>query len=141
MSFMNRYIPADKLKAEIERREKILRNSANQISNSEKKTYYLGCADALLELLPYIPSLQQEQPEAEKRITITLSSFDIKLIYNALERERTERLSKTPWENRNPQVYPPQYSHDYNAKPVRQVDSTLRFIKRQIEQMNSRKED
>lgn len=81
------------------------------------------------------------EPEAEERITITLSSFDIKLIYDALERERNERLSKTPWKNRNPQGYPPQYSHDYNAKPVRQVDSTLRFIKRQIEQMNARKEN
>lgn len=76
----------------------------------------------------------------KEQITITLSGFDIKLIFDALERERDRRLSNTPWANRNPGVYPPQYGHDYNAKPVRQVDSTLNFIKRQIEQNNAKAE-
>ena len=72
----------------------------------------------------------------KEQITITLSGFDIKLILDALQRERNERLSNTPWGIRNPGEYPPQYGYDYNAKPVRQVDSTLNFIKRQIEQNN-----
>ena len=76
----------------------------------------------------------------KEQITITLSGFDLKLILEALERERNKRLSNTPWKNRNPEVYPPQYSHDYNAKPVRQVDSTLNFIKKQIEQSNAKAE-
>ena len=74
----------------------------------------------------------------KEQITITLSGFDIKLILDALQRERNVRLSSTPWEIRNPGEYPPQYGHDYNAKPVRQVDSTVNFIKRQIEQNNAK---
>lgn len=75
-----------------------------------------------------------------EQIAITLSGFDIKLIFDALEREKNRRLSNTPWVNRNPEVYPPQYSHDYNARPVRQVDSTLNYIKRQIEENNVKAE-
>lgn len=189
----NRYIDANKLKAEIERRN--LSNYYVETEDYEQKLYEIidsiqqkqpECSSSLIDVdavredfmtevyrvldadstndranaiinafdsLPTVPQERPEggcsekpndllsDPEAKERITITLSSFDIKLIYDALERERNERLSKTPWENRNPQGYPPQYSHDYNAKPVRQVDSTLRFIKRQIEQMNARKEE
>lgn len=58
-------IDKETIREEIERREKIIRNSANQISDSEKKTYYSGCADALLELLPIIDTLP-EQPTQEK---------------------------------------------------------------------------
>lgn len=65
---MSRYIDADKLIVEIERREKIIRNSVNQISDSEKKTYYSGCADALLELLPLMSFLRQEPPEVDYNI-------------------------------------------------------------------------
>ena len=76
----------------------------------------------------------------KEQIAITLSGFDIKLILDALEREKDRRLSNTPWANRNPEVYPPNYSHDYNAKPVRQVDSVLNFIKKQIEETNLKAE-
>ena len=76
-----------------------------------------------------------------EQITITLSGFDIKLILDALQRERNERLSNTPWKIRNPGEYPPKYGHDDNAKPVRQVDSTINYIKRQIEQKNVKAEE
>jgi hypothetical protein len=76
----------------------------------------------------------------KEQITITLSGFDIKLILDALQRERNVRLSNTSWKIQNPGEYPPQYGHDYNAKPVRQVDSTLNFIKRQIEENNVKAE-
>ena len=67
------------------------------------------------------------------KYVIELSEFDLKLVLAALEEERTKRLYKTPWENRNPDVYPPHYWYDNNAKPVRQVDSTINFIKKQIQ--------
>lgn len=65
-------------------------------------------------------------------ITIKISGFDLKLIITALKEERDIRLKKTGWANRTPGVYPPQYWYDDNAKPVRQVDSTINFIKKQI---------
>lgn len=76
----------------------------------------------------------------KEQITITLSGFDLKLILDALEREKDVRVSKTPWDVRNPGEYPPRYGHDYDAKPVRQVDSTINYIKRQIEQSNVKAE-
>ena len=58
---MNKYIDADELIAEIERRYK------EYHSNWEKTrdAYLDGKADALDLLLPFITSLQQEQPEVE----------------------------------------------------------------------------
>lgn len=77
----------------------------------------------------------------KEQITITLSGFDIKLVLDALRRERNERLSNTPWAIRNPGEYPPWYGHDDKAKPVRQVDSTINYIERQIEQNNTKVEE
>ena len=76
----------------------------------------------------------------KEQITITLSGFDIKLILDALGRERNRRLSNTPWGIQNPGEYPAQYGHDDKAKPVRQVDSTVNYIKKQIEQNNAKAE-
>ena len=62
-----------------------------------------------------------------RRYEIEVSGFDLKIILESLNGERMKRLSKTPWENRNPNGYPPIYGHDYNAKPVRQVDSVINY--------------
>ena len=67
-----------------------------------------------------------------RRYKIEVSGFDLKLILESLNDERNKRLYKTSWENRNPNVYPPKYSYDYNAKSVRQVDSVISYIKKQI---------
>lgn len=67
-----------------------------------------------------------------ERYKIEVSGFDLKIILESLNGEREKRLSKTPWENRNPNGYPPYYSHDYEAKSVRQVDSVISYIKKQI---------
>ena len=66
------------------------------------------------------------------RYKIEVSGFDLKLILESLNTEREKRLHKTPWENRNPNGYPPNYWYDNNAKSVRQVDSVIRYIKTQI---------
>lgn len=70
-----------------------------------------------------------------ERYKIEVSGFDLKIILESLNGEREKRLSKTPWENRNPNGYPPYYSHDYKAKSVRQVDSVISYIKKQIENL------
>ncbi len=66
------------------------------------------------------------------RYTIELSGFDLKLVLDSLEREKSERLKNTPWENRNPNGYPPRFGYDYNARSVRQVDSVINYIQKQI---------
>lgn len=66
------------IRAEIERREKIIRNSANQISNRKKKIYYSGGADALLELLSFIDSLQQEQPNHLEEALKLVAEYNLK---------------------------------------------------------------
>ena len=66
------------------------------------------------------------------RYTIELSGFDLKLVLESLDKERYNRLSHTPWENRNPNGYPPDFYYDKNDKKVRQVDSVINYIKKQI---------
>lgn len=66
------------------------------------------------------------------RYTIELSGFDLKLILESLDKERFARLKNTPWLNRNPDGYPPQFWYDTNDKKVRQVDSVINYIKKQI---------
>ena len=66
------------------------------------------------------------------RYNIEVSGFDLKIILESLNTEREKRLHKTPWENRTPNSYPPNYWYDNNAKPVRQVDSVINYIKKQI---------
>ena len=66
------------------------------------------------------------------RYKIEVSGFDLKIILESLNSEREKRLSKTSWENRNPNGYPPLFSYDYKAKSVRQVDSVISYIKNQI---------
>lgn len=61
------------------------------------------------------------------KFSIVLSGFDLKLVLEALENERYERLRKTPWECREDG----HYYYDTNAKPVRQVDSIISHIKKQ----------
>lgn len=67
-----------------------------------------------------------------RRYKIEVSGFDLKIILESLNDERAKRLSKTSWENRNPNGYPPNYSYDYRAKSVRQVDSVISYIEKQI---------
>ncbi len=74
----------------------------------------------------------EEELVNSERYTIELSGFDLKLVLDSLKRERSERLRKTPWKNRNPNGYPPQFGYDYNAKSVRQVDSVINYIQKQI---------
>ena len=73
-----------------------------------------------------------EDIENSDEFTIKLSGFDLKLIIAALMEERRLRLKQTGWKDRTPGVYPPQFGYDHNAKPVRQVDSTINFIKKQL---------
>lgn len=67
-----------------------------------------------------------------RRYKIEVCGFDLKIILDSLKSEREKRLSKTPWENRNPNGYPPDYCYDCNAKTVRQVDTLINYIKKQI---------
>ena len=67
-----------------------------------------------------------------KKYKIEVCGFDLKIILESLNGEREKRLSKTSWKNRNPNGYPQFYSYDYNAKSVRQVDSVISYIKKQI---------
>ena len=67
------------------------------------------------------------------RYKIEVCGFDLKIILDSLKSEREKRLSKTPWKNRNPNGYPPNFGYDKNAKPVRQVDSVINYIKKQIQ--------
>lgn len=69
------------------------------------------------------------------RYKIEICGFDLKIIMDSLKSERQKRLSKTPQENRNPNSYPPYYYYDCNAKPVRQVDSVISYIKKQIKNL------
>lgn len=69
------------------------------------------------------------------RYKIEVSGFDLKIILESLNGEREKRLSKTSWENRNPNGYPPNYYYDCNAKSVRQVDSVISYIKKQIKNL------
>lgn len=66
------------------------------------------------------------------RYTIELSGFDLSLVLESLDKERYNRLSHTPWKNRNPNGYPPNFYYDQNDKKVRQVDSVINYIKKQI---------
>ena len=66
------------------------------------------------------------------RYTIELSGFDLKLVLESLDKERYNRLRHTPWENRNPNGYPPQFYYDAHDKKVRQVDSVISYIQKQI---------
>ena len=66
------------------------------------------------------------------RYNIELSGFDLKLVLESLNKERYDRLSHTPWLNRNTNGYPPQFYYDINDKKVRQVDSVISYIKKQI---------
>jgi hypothetical protein len=63
---------------------------------------------------------------------IKVSGFDLKLIEEGLTMLRNKRLHNTPWENRNPNGYPPNFWYDNNDKGVRQVDNTLNYIRKQI---------
>lgn len=56
-----KYIDADRLKAEIEKRMHI----CDGIFERDSDTYYQGKAVAYQETLPLIDSLQQEQPEVD----------------------------------------------------------------------------
>lgn len=67
------------------------------------------------------------------RYKIEVSGFDLKIILESLNNEREKRLHKTPWVNRNPNGYPPDFDYDRNAKSVRQVDSVINYIKKQIQ--------
>ncbi len=67
-----------------------------------------------------------------RKYKIEVCGFDLKIILDSLKSEREKRLSKTPWENRNLNGYPPFFSYDYEAKSVRQVDSVINYIKKQI---------
>lgn len=69
------------------------------------------------------------------RYKIEVSGFDLKIILESLNGEREKRLHKTPWENRNPNGYPPNYYYDCKAKSVRQVDSVISYIKKQIKNL------
>ena len=66
------------------------------------------------------------------RYTIELSGFDLKLILESLDKERYNRLSHTSWKNRNPNGYPADFYYDTNDKKVRQVDSVIKYIQKQI---------
>lgn len=66
------------------------------------------------------------------RYTIELSGFDLKLVLESLDKERYDRLSHTPWKNRNLNGYPPDFYYDVNDKKVRQVDSVINYINKQI---------
>ena len=66
------------------------------------------------------------------RYTIELSGFDLKIVLESLDKERYERLRHTPWLNRNSNGYPPNFYYDKNDKKVRQVDSVINYIKKQI---------
>ena len=65
----------------------------------------------------------------------------MKLVLQSLDKEKYERLRKTPWENRNSDVYPPQYWYDNNDKSVRQVDSTINYIEKQIKNDTKNREN
>ena len=67
------------------------------------------------------------------RYKIEVCGFGLKIILDSLKSEREKRLSKTPCENRNPNGYPPDFDYDKNAKSVRQVDSVISYIKKQIQ--------
>ena len=67
-----------------------------------------------------------------ERYTIELSGFDLDIVLQALSTEHYERLKKTPWANRSSDPAKPYFWYDENAKPVRQVMSTIRYINRQV---------
>jgi len=63
---------------------------------------------------------------------IKVNGFDLKLIEKGLTMLRNERLRHTPWENRNPNGYPPHFWYNDKDKSVRQVDSILNHLRKQI---------
>lgn len=62
-----KYINAEKLKTEIEKRARICREigEREQDENPDMGNYYRGKAVSLEEILLHITSLQQEQPEVD----------------------------------------------------------------------------
>ena len=60
-----KYIDAEKLKAEIERLQKFNSSMSNNAINSNMRNFYDGEEDCCKQLLSFIDSLQQEQPEAD----------------------------------------------------------------------------
>lgn len=70
---------------------------------------------------------------------IKVSGFDLKLIEKGLTMLRNERLRNTPWENRNPNGYPPHFWYNDKDKSVRQVDSILNHLRKQINETENLK--
>jgi hypothetical protein len=70
---------------------------------------------------------------------IKVSGFDLKLIEKGLTMLRNERLRHTPWENRNPNGYPPRFWYNDKDKSVRQVDSILNHLIKQINETKNLK--
>lgn len=66
------------------------------------------------------------------KFKIELCGFDLKLIEQGLTLLRNERLKHTPWINRNHNGYPPKYGYDTENKKVRQVDSVLNYLRKNI---------
>lgn len=68
---MSRYIDADLLRAEIEKRMHI----CDGIFERDSNTYYQGKAVAYQETLSFIDSLQQKQPEVKLNEEIIINEF------------------------------------------------------------------
>ena len=60
---MAKYIDAEKLKAEIEKRQKYSHAIGDNAINSNMRNFYEGQEDCCKQLISSITSLQQEQPE------------------------------------------------------------------------------
>lgn len=80
-----KYIDTEKLIAEIERLQKSNSIIANHAANSNMRNFYDGEVDCCKQLLSFINSLQQEQPEPEVNL-----DADIKMEWDSFNKHVAE---------------------------------------------------
>ena len=76
---------------------------------------------------------EQALPKSKRseRVTIEMSRYDLEIIMRSLEDSYSNELSKTPWVELTPGVYPPK--HGYKGNNItRRLQSVLNYLKLKI---------
>ena len=76
---------------------------------------------------------EQALPKSKRseRVTIEMSRYDLEIIMRSLEDSYSNELSKTPWVELTPGVYPPK--HGYKGNYItRRLKSVLNYLKLKI---------
>ena len=76
---------------------------------------------------------EQALPKSKRseRVTIEMSRYDLEIIMRSLEDSYSNELSKTPWVELTPGVYPPKRGYKGN-NITRRLKSVLNYLKLKI---------